>query len=84
MTLARTRVPLDRPLPPCIDNTEFGQPSRDHSWKDLVGVIEAARGCKFAACSRVVEDPETVIFILGQFQSIMYIPLLAPQVLTLF
>lgn len=66
MTLARTRVPLDRPLTPCIDDEELGAPSKDHSWKELVDVLENARGCNFAACGRVAEDPETVLFIIGR------------------
>ncbi|KAK4158048.1 hypothetical protein C8A00DRAFT_11115 [Chaetomidium leptoderma] len=62
LTLARTHVPLDRPLPPPIGSEPENPGS--HSWRDLLGVIETARGCKYVACSRVAETPETVIFVL--------------------
>jgi hypothetical protein len=66
--LARTRVPLDQPLPSNKDDIVTGEETPGNNrWKDLVGVLENARGCEYVACSRIAENPEVVLFVIGNY-----------------
>jgi hypothetical protein len=68
--LARMRVPLDQPLPPkrndTVTTTAAGEESREnYKWKDFVDILKNARGCHYVACSRIAENPEIVLFVIG-------------------
>jgi hypothetical protein len=67
VTLARTRVPLDQPLPPEYVEIEDRTPENpgSHPWKDFVTVLENTPGCREVGCSRVAEDPEAVLFVIS-------------------
>jgi hypothetical protein len=68
--LARTRVPLGQPLPSNKDDiaTAAGEETLgNHKWGGFLGVLENARGCEHVACSRVAENPEMVLFVIGNY-----------------